>query len=454
MNTDCERFYEERDRRTREVVPGWDAHSRPLSVFIGDSASRSAAGQTLLLALANQLARAHRRVSFVLLGEPVKLTVPALVAAPDLQTTVMAVVRAVDPCGVFSIGASRVAADIAIGIGEAPDGLDWYLGANRLVGVLSDRPQQITDAPSTKWGAGVAACLGASAAFRSVSGIPVAPARLSGWSWAEGADAELGREEIPLLDVGAVLQVGAGAVGSSLDYWAIAMGHAGSWQIIDGDVVQLHNTNRSMLFLPLHAGWPGGVPMNKARAVESIFPSSVAFPGWWAEWTETTQASMPYDLVLPLANGEGVRESVAQLQAPVLLHATTSSNWSAQLHRHIAGVDDCITCRMAGTPDLLFTCATGSIGSEADPAGRSPDAALPFLSALAGLMLASALARLQSGDLASTTENWWSVDLRSANRLVSVGRHRCHTGCETVLPAARRARFPGGRWSNVDPARR
>lgn len=453
MSVDCDAFYAERDRRTREYQPGWEAHSHHVAVVVGRRAARTAAGQLALLALANQLSRVHRQITFVLPEGAIPVLVGHDRGARDLRKALLGLVVSIDPCGKFMATAEVPRADVSIGIGDVAEGLDWYLGAERTIGILARSPAALSDAQSTAWGGAVASCLGASAVFRAVSGLPVGPVRLSGWTWNEGARAEAGPATIPPLAIGSVLQVGAGAVGTALDYWVEAFGHETAWTLVDGDVVHLHNTNRSLLFAPRHAGWPRGEAQNKAVVAALSLHDAEPFPGWWAEWTAAPGADRTYDVVLPLANGPGVRESIAQLQSPVLLHASTSSNWSAQLHRHVPGLDDCITCRMADVPTGRFGCATGTVPGEDEGDGRSRDAALPFLSALAGLMLACALARLQAGELHGPADNWWAVDLRSAHRMVSTGRHHCREGCETVLAPTARAQIPGGRWSALDPAR-
>ena len=41
------------------------------------------------------------------------------------------------------------------------------------------------------------------------------------------------------IDVGRVLQVGAGGVGSALDFWLTLAGIVGAWTVVDGDEVEV-----------------------------------------------------------------------------------------------------------------------------------------------------------------------------------------------------------------------
>ena len=75
----AEEFYELRDRPTREYC-GWNIESRPVHVEIDEASCESPAGQLLLLALANQLVRVHRVVTFAIptpAAKPISARTPA-----------------------------------------------------------------------------------------------------------------------------------------------------------------------------------------------------------------------------------------------------------------------------------------------------------------------------------------------------------------------------------------
>jgi len=142
--------------------------------------------------------------------------------------------------------------------------------------------------------------------------------------------------------------VGAGGVGSCFAYWLREFGAKGRWPVVDADRAELHNTNRCLGILPRDTGWAGGTASFKADLAAELFggePHRV----WYDEFD---QDGFRPDLVLPLANGQYVRHAIASRGEPLLVHATTSTMWEAQLHRHIPDRDDCITCRMpnAGGP--------------------------------------------------------------------------------------------------------
>lgn len=146
-----------------------------------------------------------------------------------------------------------------------------------------------------------------------------------------------------------------------------------------------------------------------------------------------------YDLLLPLANERGVRSAIASLSPTVTLHATTGQNWLSQLHRHVAGRDDCIRCRMGEVEVPQFSCSTGKIVDGVT--GRSEDAALPFTSAASGLLLAVAVMRIARGELSMGARNDWRLHFDSPHKLVTAGVRRCKEGCASFLRPHVRAKL-------------
>ncbi len=294
------------------------------------------------------------------------------------------------------------------------------------------------------FGGGLAACLGAAALFRVGHGHRTTPRSLSLWDFSEGDQSSLGPKQVEPVNVGDVLVVGAGAVSSALCYWLAELGVTGRWVVADGDLTEIHNLNRTIGLVAADAGWPDTTPANKAMVAARMFDAE-PFPGWYHEWLETHSDVRP-DLVLPLANDYGVRHAIGQRGANLVLHATTSNNWTAELHRHIAGRDDCIDCRIPQEVQARFACSTGP----AEPSNKaSSDAALPFLSGAAGLLLAAALVRLQLGTLKHEPHNHWRLLLELEHRIWQRSRHRCREGCtQTLSESTRQAINAGSRWAS------
>ena len=78
-----------------------------------------------------------------------------------------------------------------------------------------------------------------------------------------------------------------------------------------------------------------------------------------------------------------------------------------------------------------FQCSTGPIETGN---GTSADAALPFLSASAGLILASGLLQLQAGLISNASENQWTLWVATQNRTWQSSRRRCRGDCRSAMP--------------------
>lgn len=438
-------FYEQRDRRTVEYGAVVDGLEAPVAVVVGMDASCSVAGQMASLALVNMLARVHRHL--VLHVPAAKLVTRLLVAGTTtLDDACLKTAHAINPFCRLEDGKTPPTA-ISIGLGlDVPGGLTWYIGADRFCASLSRTGVGFADSDSSRWGACLAACLGAAAVFRSAQGLRAQPCTLSLWNLAEGGEVMAGPEGVPRVDVGTAAMVGAGAVGSALAYWLGVLGLEGDWSTIDRDHCELHNTNRSLGMLVADTDWDGQVAASKARVAARLIRAR-PFEGWYEEWLEAERTTRP-DLVLPLANGPGLRAHVGQRGDTVILHATTSRSWTGELHRHIAGRDDCIACRLPETAAPKFICSTAPLSSGEN--GPSGDAALPFLSGSAGLLLAAGLLHLQLGTLVEWRHNHWRLHMELGSRVLQRSIWACQDGCARVVPSAARETINRGRrWAGV-----
>jgi hypothetical protein len=458
-----EEFYAARDARTLAygVDPG--ILSRTVGIVVGPDAAGNPAAQATALALVNLLARVHR--SLTLWVPDVELLAPAMVEATGLAEACEAVARAIDPhIQVIAAGPGDMSRpepgvpSIAIGT-DVPPGCTVYLGAERFLAAVDDHPVPISAAPFSVLGGGLAACLAAGELMRALYGHPSRSRRASLWNLGEGDAAEAGPAlGMSPIDVGDVAVIGAGAVGSAFAYWMRQLGHVGHWVVVDHDRAELHNTNRCLGMIAADAGWaagsPRGAPAGKAELAASLMDAE-AYDGWYHEWV-SLPGRRP-DLVLPLANEFDVRRAIGQRGEPVLIHATTSPNWTAELHRHLAGRDGCIDCRLPQAATGAFRCATGPLpesptasqDSGAQP-DRRPDAALPFLSAAAGLLLLTALIQLEHGVFPAHQQNHWRLLFGPGPRVWSRSTHLCVEGCQHELaPEIREILNQGRRWAHL-----
>jgi hypothetical protein len=440
-----EEFEREFNSRTLAYLPGFKADDRAVVVSIGEGAS-SEPGHALAISLINMLARAHRRILVV--GDlERRVLCRAPLGGDSLYDATIDLARAINPFIEVEMS-ERVPTDrlVHIGIGdptaELPLGADGWLA---MVGAGA----AVAPGHWTLPGAGLAACVGAAVAFNRARGVEGLPSgAFSLWEYGAGSIAQ-GPPLDARVDVGDVLQVGAGAVGAALSWWLVLCGWAGRWWIADGDSVDVSNLNRQLMFVAADAGFPNVEPRNKAAGVaERMALEATASPHWWGE--DGTLVDRDYDVILPLANERGARPLLQARSSTVLLHATTSRNWEAQVHRHVAGHDDCVPCRIPNeSPGPMFGCSTGDVGQE-----RRQDAALPFLSGTAGLLLMTALAKLQMGRLLDDKANYHALGFDGPAPYRQVITKQCRDGCSSWMADEQRIATARGRFADLDAARR
>ena len=426
------RFYRERDLRTLDYLDSNSPAKVPVSVHVSTDTCKTQSGQLLLLTLVNQLARIHREI-YIALPEPdTKLLTPTLCKGSNLGDEISKLVRRIDPYGKFILDGSQLRpSKVSIGIGTdcRPD-LTWYLGYNRSIAELTQNPAQcgLYDICSSDLrGAGLAALLGAAAATKSALGIETNPITVSAWNYKSGTDAEDGPADLPKIDAGHSLMIGAGAVASAVVYWLMQWGNISPWTVVDRDTIKLHNTNRSLLFFPDDAGWPNKTPKAKVNSLRQYLTEVNPVCEWYDQASEVKQQ---FDSVLVLANERNVRTIASHRNDPIQFQATTGRSWNSQLHRHIAGRDDCVRCRMSDIRKTQYACSEASLLTGKQ---QTDDAALPFLSAASGLMLVSAFQRLQLSDFGADQTNIWSWDFHSASRMFWSGYCKCRDDCSIAL---------------------
>lgn len=443
-------FYAARDRRTLQYGATEAALSRPISLSIEAELAGTPSGRVALLALVDMLFRVHRNI---------RLDLPETntTAGDQLEKLAFAAADAIDPFQ--DPRREPINGELRLHLTPNPETSDAdvvgaWSGGRGEVHIGGARPGGPASAPhgddGDLLGAATAVCLAAAATFALVHDGEPSPAAINLLTRSSGADATEDTAVGPV-DVGNVDVIGGGAVGHALTYWANVFGVAGRWEVIDGDDAEIHNTNRCMGMTVADAGWPDGVRAGQpsTKAVSAARNSgAVPTPFWYHDLPVGRPRP---DLVLVLANEYGIRETMAQSGEPLLLHATTSPNWTAELHRHVPGRDDCPACRIPSKTRATFLCSEGPT-NPVDP--DSGDAALPFLSAMAGLMLCTALLDLGSGRrVLDGRANHWLVHLElPAGPPIQTAIHRGSACRHHLAQGVRRAiqdEHPR-RWDSVD----
>jgi hypothetical protein len=399
FSTSSEDFYKLRDDRTNRCSYSRKYQNTACKVHVSPPAASTPTAQTMLLVAANLLSRWCRKVTIIM--PPVEVHPELGVGSGDFAELVLAQMHDADPFGDFQIVVGGdVTAQVALCVGgdsrSRSSPATVFIDASGWLASISTRRliRLPTSNDRNRIGAIAAASLGVAQVFKIAVEMPSTQYLHEGIldvfriDWSQDSR----QEPWPLdLNVGNMLMVGAGSVGSSAAYCMRLSGLAGAISIVDRDRIKVENFNRSPLFGHRTVGLP------KVDAVADFLAGSAlcatAIPIWWDEFVrQRERSSFDFDVWLPLANEFGVRLAMQHNVPPLMIHASTTANWGVNHGRHIPGRDDCLADRFpVEVSSHNLTCATGQV----ETSETVMDAALPFASLFAGLLIAADLARAQ-----------------------------------------------------------
>ncbi|MCX6344910.1 MAG: ThiF family adenylyltransferase [Armatimonadetes bacterium] len=191
------------------------------------------------------------------------------------------------------------------------------------------------------------------------------------------------------ISLGNLFVVGAGAVGSNilhfLKFFPIS---DTSVTVIDHDTVDYSNLNRCLAF-----GY-NDVGISKSAATATMLSdcgvSATAFTGRFDQYMECHK--LDADIIVPVANEYQVRWAIQNNLPPLMLQASTGRAWTVNVGRHIPVRDFCLSCSFPEVSDAHMACGSGTISDSPD---KEADAALPFVSPWAAILVVAELAKLQ-----------------------------------------------------------
>ncbi len=222
---------------------------------------------------------------------------------------------------------------------------------------------------------------------------------------------------IPMnLDIGNIWQIGAGAVGSSFDFILSLFPVSGSIHIIDYDEVEIHNTSSSLVFSAMNAqdnikkvsACKHALDSNHSLSVEPITNKD------YSKFMSEIDLDNNYpDLILCFANEKNVWSTIQYNDPPMVLHATTSSNWGVNFGRHIPFDEWCIVCRF-GIKNYEYTpvCSSSSDGNNNE---EEKLGILPFLSPIAAVLVFTELLKQSTGESIDYPKNQNFIQLSLKN---------------------------------------
>lgn len=427
-------FYDQRDSRTSRSVQQDDYRDARVALSADAEEASEPAGQVAFLLAANLLARWCRHLRFTAPAIPVHDSLGRFVGRrgiPNLPQQALAVARAADPFGDFDVVRDVASASLHLQVGRGPSHGAYRIvgrGWRALAGAAVDEAGPGESGPL--FGAMLAAAIGTAGVFRAALGQEDLPDRVvvSLWDLRTGPDA-LNGPRPKVASVGNCCIVGCGAVGSAFAFLLPLSGLTGSICLLDGDLVEVSNLNRSPLFTLRDVG-DAKVDV-VARYLRRCGYRVEAQRRWFDEAIASGSVfhTRP-DVLIPTANERNVREAIQHQVPPLQVYGTTGRNWDAFLGRHIPLCEDCLACRFPRR-DLptspLLTCSTGRVTRTRSADVRAMDAALPFASTTAAILALAELAKLAVGR--PVNPNFACVDFRgNLSELVTENRP-ASSGC-------------------------
>lgn len=423
-------FYRERDNRTDRIAPNQDYRNFRIRIVAGSATIYTYPGQVQLLMVANMLTRWCGYVELGFADAPLidDLRLPPF---QTLHQRIATEMEAADPYGIFVFKSTPSLTThyvLKVGSANVAEPIDFTIDSDgwSIQAAQGDTDFLLTDSYHNPTGPALAACIGVADAFKVAVGEPASTrVRQFRRSLFDLRLADPGTLKPPLMpqriELGNVCIVGIGSVGSAVIYLLRMLPLNGTFSLIDHDMIKFVNLNRSPLF-----GYQD-VCHDKVAVAEQYLQQHVpvyAFTGTYAEFIN--RRGRPHmDILLALANEQGVRSTIENNFPPVQVYGTTFA-WGINYHRHIPLLDDCSLCRFPIENGNLSTiCSTTKV---AVTEGEQVDAALPFASVGAAALTVASLIRLQYPNFA-VTPNFASIDLKGNLNILATYSKRPQPNC-------------------------
>lgn len=470
-----EEFYERRDDRQRRLATSSDYQAARTAIVADRTVVDSPVGQRALLTAGNLLSRWSRTVDLGFSNADLAMGVDNR-ATPDLHSKVLGAMRRADPFGDFGPRApgsdalilqvgprsgSTVGTPLFASWAQGWEALGWTPGHGEEPSVEATDP---VFEPSLQ----LAVCLGVAQLFKKAVGQSpedlLDPFRWSLWGHERRPTGSSPHHEVPTvpctasMEIGRVLQVGVGAVGSNVLYFLSLLDCQAEISLVDYDSVEVENLDRTLLF-----GWSDALPDERPKveaAAERVQDGSLEldpFPGTWDRFVdERFREQTGFDVWLPLANENRVRPAMAMSFPPLMLHGSTSRDWGVYLGRHIPLLDYCLHCRFPEEGrDPTLPCGEGKPLSHQGETeeGDQIDPSLPFVSAAAAALVLGELLKLGRPGYVDEP-NYVNADLHGSMGEILALRRSDRPKCPTCsnAPVRRwRSRIGGSTYAHLTP---
>jgi molybdopterin/thiamine biosynthesis adenylyltransferase len=387
---DRQDWYDRRDDRTIRYGARRLDHARLIALSASPEYLHRFDGQVAALVAANLFSRMTPSVA--LCFPDVKLHAMLPWAGHSLHEVALAQMRAADPYGAFAVR-ERLPNDFDfhLGSGEA-DNIVHGTGWNAYVGPGPSPLPENGDLNCI--GASLAVILGASQVFINGFDARFDPYSCNALSWRNEAiwDAPACQQSPSL---GNILVAGVGSVGTAVLYFLTLATRKFSATLIDMDVVKIHNLDRSPIFTEADLRCPKVESTRDYLIGVGVADICIDNKPLHESRLWNERQAGQTDLVIAAANEQKVRYYIEAGYSPIQLYGTTGRNWQAAMIRHQPFGKACSLCLFPADQEPAPTaCATApDTGTTSDTEDKT-DAALPFLSFVAGLMTAAETLKL------------------------------------------------------------
>jgi len=402
---DKETWYKLRDDRTKRIDDAVGFEDIKLGFVVDDRIHKSYSTQVMTLLSLNMAARWCQNIT-IQIPKNVTSAIPRD-RKQDFIEILQKEITKIDPFGDFRfqpVDSSDV--DCILSIGCLTESInEIWIDANGWLGGIGTCS---LDKPSTQIeymnpiGPAFSACLGNAELFRRAIGFD--PATISEY-WYSLYDLKSSTDKTTLsnphnysgLSCGHILQVGCGAVGSSLNYLQSLTTFEHEITLVDYDTVEISNLNRSLAFNANDAIQHKSKVDKCACTLSDINSKISRFQTSFKDYISTGKyIDQTPDIVLCLANEQNIWSDIQNNYPPIVLHATTTPNWGINFGRHIPKKEWCIMCRFSNEIDNSFTpvCSEVEIKKEETPVLG----VLPFLSPTAAVLVLAELGKMSTQD--------------------------------------------------------
>jgi hypothetical protein len=380
-----EAWYRERNDRSLRYAGRILPPDRPILLKLPEESAASYDNQVSAIVATTLLSRMTPTLAFDV--PSVDIAAPLPWAGNNLRGHLREVAFAADPAGMFETRSARDG-DYILTFGRAQSAATVHgAGWNAFVG-----PSQSTlpeGAQRNPIGPALASIVAISRLFALQMKPIDRPHRLNAFNWR--SDVLQGSVSYDAThDLGSIWTIGTGSVGTAALYFLTLATQRFSSVLFDMDYVKTHNLDRSPIFTARDAALRikkvyATAAYLRSVGVRDILPEPEPLDK--SDLWLLRQAGTP-DLVIAAANERDVRSLIERSAPPLQIYGTTGANWEASVVRHVPLTDACSCCLFP--PDAQEPSTVCATGEAISPSGEEAiDAALPFLSFAAGLMVAA-----------------------------------------------------------------